>query len=197
MFRSARSRRRPTASNTSTRCSVPTPHRSCFRSAARPSFPKPVVGWCATPAPTAGDGMWERAVRWWKAAPDALLEPWAGAVVNSADDGARVPRRGAVVAIARRHGARRRLGRRPVRAAGVGRSRAAASGQARPHAGARRRSERRRRLRCGPGSHSTRSTTAAASASNTSTSPRTAGRWKTPNNGPATSPRTSERIEPA
>jgi len=49
------------------------------------AFPKPLPGWCATPAPTAGDGMWERAVRWWTAAPGALLEPWAGAVVNSAD----------------------------------------------------------------------------------------------------------------
>jgi sugar phosphate isomerase/epimerase len=49
------------------------------------AFPKPQPGWCATPAPRAGDGMWERAVRWWKAAPGALLEPWAGAVVNSAD----------------------------------------------------------------------------------------------------------------
>jgi sugar phosphate isomerase/epimerase len=48
------------------------------------AFPKPQPGWCATPAPRAGDGMWERAVRWWKAAPGALLEPWAGAVVNSA-----------------------------------------------------------------------------------------------------------------
>ena len=27
--------------------------------------------------------MWERAVRWWRRAPRALLEPWAGAVVNS------------------------------------------------------------------------------------------------------------------
>jgi sugar phosphate isomerase/epimerase len=49
------------------------------------AFPKPQPVWCATPAPTVGDGMWERAVRWWKAAPGALLEPWAGAVVNSAD----------------------------------------------------------------------------------------------------------------
>jgi len=49
------------------------------------AFPKPEPGWCATPAPRAGEGMWERAVRWWKAAPGALLEPWAGAVVNSAD----------------------------------------------------------------------------------------------------------------
>jgi sugar phosphate isomerase/epimerase len=49
------------------------------------SFPKPTDTWCATPAPQAGDGMWERAVRWWKAAPHALLEPWAGAVVNSAE----------------------------------------------------------------------------------------------------------------
>src|SRR5206468_1818858 len=29
------------------------------------------------------DGAWDRAVRWWRAAPHALLEPWAGAVVNS------------------------------------------------------------------------------------------------------------------
>jgi sugar phosphate isomerase/epimerase len=47
------------------------------------AFPKPVDAWCATPAPPTGDGMWERAVRWWRAAPRALLEPWAGAVVNS------------------------------------------------------------------------------------------------------------------
>lgn len=47
------------------------------------AFPKPQPGWCATPAPAAGEGMWERAVRWWRAAPGALLEPWAGAVVNS------------------------------------------------------------------------------------------------------------------
>ncbi len=47
------------------------------------AFPKPQPGWCATPAPSAIDGMWERAVRWWRAAPGALLEPWAGAVVNS------------------------------------------------------------------------------------------------------------------
>ena len=49
------------------------------------AFPKPQPVWCATPAPRAGEGMWERAVRWWKAAPNALLEPWAGAVVSSAD----------------------------------------------------------------------------------------------------------------
>jgi sugar phosphate isomerase/epimerase len=47
------------------------------------AFPKPLPQWCATPAPAAGDGAWERAVRWWRAAPGALLEPWAGACVNS------------------------------------------------------------------------------------------------------------------
>src|SRR4051812_43249359 len=47
------------------------------------AFPKPEARWCATPAPTAADGAWERAVRWWRAAPGALLEPWAGACVNS------------------------------------------------------------------------------------------------------------------
>jgi len=49
------------------------------------AFPKPQPGWCATPAPAAGEGMWERAVRWWQTAPGALLEPWAGAVVSSAE----------------------------------------------------------------------------------------------------------------
>lgn len=50
------------------------------------AFPKPVDTWCATPAPAASlDGAWERAVRWWRAAPQALLEPWAGAVVNSVE----------------------------------------------------------------------------------------------------------------
>jgi sugar phosphate isomerase/epimerase len=47
------------------------------------AFPRPVAGWCSTPAPARGEGMWERAVRWWRAAPGALLEPWAGAVVCS------------------------------------------------------------------------------------------------------------------
>jgi len=48
------------------------------------AFPKPVDECCTTPAPSADlDGAWERAVRWWRAAPGALLEPWAGAIVNS------------------------------------------------------------------------------------------------------------------
>ena len=42
------------------------------------SFPKPRPGWCATPAPHAGPGVWERTVGWFRAAPGALLEPWAG-----------------------------------------------------------------------------------------------------------------------
>jgi sugar phosphate isomerase/epimerase len=50
------------------------------------AFPKPVDTWCSTPAPSAQlEGAWERAVRWWRAAPRALMEPWAGAVVNSLD----------------------------------------------------------------------------------------------------------------
>ena len=47
------------------------------------AFPKPRPGWCATPAPVATEGMWERCVGWFRAAPGALLEPWAGAVVHS------------------------------------------------------------------------------------------------------------------
>ena len=27
------------------------------------AFPKPLAGWCTTPAPTANDGMWEWTVR--------------------------------------------------------------------------------------------------------------------------------------
>jgi sugar phosphate isomerase/epimerase len=49
------------------------------------AFPKPIPGWCSTPAPYAGDGMWEWSVKRWRAAPGALMEPWAGAVVNSAE----------------------------------------------------------------------------------------------------------------
>jgi sugar phosphate isomerase/epimerase len=48
------------------------------------AFPKPADTWCSTPAPNADiDGAWDRAVRWWRAAPHALLEPHARAVVNS------------------------------------------------------------------------------------------------------------------
>jgi sugar phosphate isomerase/epimerase len=47
------------------------------------AFPKPQPQWCATPAPPGGDGAWDRAVRWWRAAPGALLEPWAASCVNS------------------------------------------------------------------------------------------------------------------
>jgi sugar phosphate isomerase/epimerase len=48
------------------------------------SFPKPTNTWCSTPAPAATlDNAWDRALRWWRAAPHALMEPWAGACVNS------------------------------------------------------------------------------------------------------------------
>jgi sugar phosphate isomerase/epimerase len=50
------------------------------------AYPKPVDTWCSTPAPAAEiEGSWERAVRWWRAAPHALLEPHARGVVNSAE----------------------------------------------------------------------------------------------------------------
>jgi sugar phosphate isomerase/epimerase len=47
------------------------------------AFPKPQPGWCSTPAPADGPGMWEKTVRWFRSAPGALLEPWAGATVHS------------------------------------------------------------------------------------------------------------------
>ncbi len=43
------------------------------------AFPKPVDTWCATPAPP----DWDRAVRWWRAAPHALCEPHTRSAVNS------------------------------------------------------------------------------------------------------------------
>ena len=43
--------------------------------------PKP--GWCLSPAPTAGEGQWERAVEQWRAAPGCLLEPYPNSCVNS------------------------------------------------------------------------------------------------------------------
>jgi sugar phosphate isomerase/epimerase len=49
------------------------------------AFPKPRPGWCSTPAPRDEPRGWERTAEWFRAAPGALLEPWAGAVVHSAD----------------------------------------------------------------------------------------------------------------
>ncbi len=152
------------------------------------AFPKPVDVWCSTPAPVAAEGMWERAVRWWRRAPRALLEPWAGAVVNSTRVGRRLPAGSAGPAAARRHRPRRRLGRGSVRVARSRRPRPTPPGPARAHPGARRRSRRRGRLRGGARPAGRSSTTAAGSPSSTSTSPTTAGRSTTPPRGPATSP---------
>jgi sugar phosphate isomerase/epimerase len=49
------------------------------------AFPKPRPGWCSTPAPRDGPDMWDRTVRWFRAAPGAILEPWAGATVCSTE----------------------------------------------------------------------------------------------------------------
>ena len=49
------------------------------------AFPRPEPTWCATPAPPAGDAAWDRTVRWWSAAPQALCEPWGGAAVASVE----------------------------------------------------------------------------------------------------------------
>ena len=49
------------------------------------SFPTPQPGWCSTPAPAARPGAWERTVARFRDAPGALLEPWAGAAVNSTE----------------------------------------------------------------------------------------------------------------
>jgi sugar phosphate isomerase/epimerase len=48
------------------------------------AFPKPVDDWCSTPAPPATlDGAWERAVRWWTRAPQALMEPFKSSFVHT------------------------------------------------------------------------------------------------------------------
>ncbi|MFZ4585626.1 MAG: sugar phosphate isomerase/epimerase family protein [Acidimicrobiia bacterium] len=51
------------------------------------AFPKPVAGWCSTPAPPVDPAdtarSWDRTVRWYRDAPGALCEPWAGATVHS------------------------------------------------------------------------------------------------------------------
>jgi sugar phosphate isomerase/epimerase len=47
------------------------------------AFPKPAPTWCATPDPPESAGAWERTVRWWRAAPQALCEPWGAASVSS------------------------------------------------------------------------------------------------------------------
>jgi sugar phosphate isomerase/epimerase len=49
------------------------------------AFPTPRPGWCSTPAPRDAPGAWERTAALFRAAPGALLEPWAGAVVHSAE----------------------------------------------------------------------------------------------------------------
>lgn len=46
------------------------------------AYPKPIAAWCSTPAPYAGDGAWDQVVRWFRNAPEALCEPWGGAVVH-------------------------------------------------------------------------------------------------------------------
>ncbi len=53
------------------------------------AFPKPIPAWCSTPAPPRAPdptAAWERVRRWWNAAPEALLEPWAGAVIATIDE---------------------------------------------------------------------------------------------------------------
>jgi sugar phosphate isomerase/epimerase len=49
------------------------------------SDPMPVATWAFSPAPRDGPGMWEETVNRFRAAPGCLLEPWAGATVNSVE----------------------------------------------------------------------------------------------------------------
>jgi len=47
------------------------------------SDPDPVPAWAYSPAPRDGPGRWEATAERFRAAPGCLLEPWAGACVNS------------------------------------------------------------------------------------------------------------------
>jgi sugar phosphate isomerase/epimerase len=47
------------------------------------SDPNPVPGWAYSPAPRDAPGRWEETVERFRAAPGCLMEPWAGACVNS------------------------------------------------------------------------------------------------------------------
>jgi Xylose isomerase-like TIM barrel len=47
------------------------------------SDPNPISGWAYSPAPRDGPGVWEATVQRFRAAPGCLMEPWAGACVNS------------------------------------------------------------------------------------------------------------------
>ncbi len=49
------------------------------------AFPRPVAGWCTTPAPADGPGRWDKTVARFRAAPGALLEPWAGSVCGTTE----------------------------------------------------------------------------------------------------------------
>ena len=191
----ARAPRRPTGSRTSIRCSAPIRRRSRCRSGARPRSRSRSTRWCSTPAPArastaCGSGRCAGGGR----RPHALLEPWAGAVVNSVETVPRVPGRGAGRAAARRHRARRRLGRRSVRAARARRSRAAPPGQA-----------RRTRSCTSTTRRGVVDFAAVLRAPRRARLPRQAQRrvlrparerlaaWTTPSTGPATSPRTCAR----
>src|SRR5439155_15996235 len=47
--------------------------------------PTPVTGFTFCPALKDGPGRWEATVERFRAAPGCLMEPWAGAVVNSVE----------------------------------------------------------------------------------------------------------------
>src|SRR4029077_18529988 len=80
---------------TSTSSPTSTPPSSRSPSGARPRSrspspagalpPTPRPAWSPPPAPAAAPDMWARPVRWFRAAPGAILEPWAGATVCSAE----------------------------------------------------------------------------------------------------------------
>ena len=178
--RARRARGRATASSTSTCRSTSTRPTLPLPVGCPTAFPKPRPGWCSTPAPRDGPGMWERTVELVPAPRRARCSSRGRARSCNSTETCRamiaeVP--GLRLLVDTGHVAD--WGGDPLELLDLRRARAAAPGQAgrRPRCTSTTRPASSTSRRCSAGS--TSSATRAASASSTSTSPSTAGRSTT------------------